>query len=322
MIPFYGGEMDEMAKDFTSVWDILRGEVTAWVEGAVKAIPNLVTAILVMILFWVIASMSKKVLARVLPKMTRSPAVRNLTQKVVFLLILILGLFVSLGILQLDKTVTSLLAGAGVVGIALGFAFQEVASNFISGVLIAFREPYRVGDIIEVDKYHGQVTDINLRATTVRTFDGLHVIIPNKDLFTKSFINFTITEDRRMELKVGVSYGENLRKVEKVIVDALQEIPGRLKEQPVEVFFEEFGDSSINCEVHVWISYPKNKTYLRSRHEAVIRIKEAFDKNDITIPFPIRTLDFGIKGGEKMDIPLRKVFGPAESSQNGKSPEA
>ncbi len=233
----------------------------------------------------------------VISRFSDNEAVCRLIENLVHFFIVCIGLFMALGLMQLDKTVNSLIAGAGVIGLALGFAFQEITSNFIAGVFIAFRRPYTIGDIVEIDKYHGRVSNINMRTTHITTFQGVVAIIPNKTMFTEPFLNYTSTPEMRMDLKVGVSYGENLRRVKKITLNCLESIPGRDLSKAVELFFNEFDDSSINYDVRVWLMFKDQKDFLKVRDEAVIRIKEAYDANGITIPFPIRTLDFKNKSG-------------------------
>lgn len=291
-----------------NAWKILSKEIQSWFEVAVKGVPNFVAAVFVMLIFVLLAKIVKKMMAKWAPQILDNQAASNLLQTISYLLVILVGLFISLGILDLGKTVTSLLAGAGVVGLALGFAFQEIASNFVSGVFIAFRHPYQIGDIVEIDGFLGEVTDISLRTSSIMTFHGLEVLIPNKYMFTKPFVNYTTTPKRRVDIEVGVSYGDNLRKIELMVKDALENIDGRINSEPIEVYFKEFGSSSINFEARVWIKYPGDKNYLKVRHEAIIAIKEKFDEKGVTIPFPIRTLDFGIKGGESLQTPLKEVF--------------
>lgn len=206
----------------------------------------------------------------------------------------------ALNVLHLQQTVTSLLAGAGIIGLALGFAFQDITANFISGVLLAFRKPIQVGDIIQAKDFTGMVEKIDLRITMIRTFQGLHVIIPNKDVFQSPVTNFTKTNERRIDLKVGVSYAEDLEEVKKIAIDSVSALPYLLPGKKVELHYSEFGDSAINFVLMIWVNYPDEPGYLRARSDAIIAVKKAFDKHGITIPFPIRTMDFGIKGGEKL----------------------
>lgn len=277
---------------------LLSDKLYAWYESLISTLPNMALAILVFILFLILAKALKKISGGVFRKLNYNLALRNLLISIIHFVVLLIGLFICLELLDLDKTVTSLLAGAGVLGLALGFAFQEIASNFIAGIIIAMRQPYRLGDIVEIQSYMGVVSEINLRTTHLTTFDELEVIIPNKTMFTEPFTNYTSTPSRRMDLNVGISYAENLQNVEDITLAAVSSINGRDMDRPPELFYKEFGDSSINFEVRVWVKYPNNGAFLKARHEAVKSIKSAYDTNGITIPFPIRTLDFGIKGGK------------------------
>lgn len=292
--------------DFEHISKLLSRTLQDWAEAAITGTPNFIVAVLVIIIFVIFAKVARGIVGRLLPKTSANESVVSIISTVIYLIILFIGLFVALGILNLNKTVTSLLAGAGVLGIALGFAFQEIAANFVSGVIIAFREPYRTGDIIEIQTYMGRVERINLRTTVITTFDGLNVFIPNKTMFTEPLINYTLTSKRRVELRVGVSYGDDLEQAETLIKKACADAPGRLIDQEIDVYYEEFGDSSINLIVFIWIEYPGDEYYLRARHYAIVQIKRIFEENKITIPFPIRTLDFGIKGGKTLTTQLVK----------------
>jgi small conductance mechanosensitive channel len=265
-------------------------KVEGWWELIVKMVPNLILAIVVSVLFALLAKLLKKITLYFIPRITQNKAVINLITSTITLVILVVGLFIALEILNLDKTVTSILAGAGVIGLALGFAFQEIASNFVSGILIAFKQPYQRSDTIEIDGYKGVVNKINLRTTRLLTFDGLEVLIPNKYLFTKPFTNYSTTPDRRLDINVGVGYESNLKEVEKIAKDSLESLTRRNKEKDIDIFFNEFADSSINFTARVWVNYPNQRDFLESKHLAIIAIKEAFNSNDINIPFPIRTI--------------------------------
>jgi small conductance mechanosensitive channel len=274
-------------------WNILATKLAEWLRSVVQIVPNLVVALVVMIASVVFASFVAKIAKKLLHRVSQSETVNRLIVAVIKILFIVLGLFASLGILNLEKTVTSLLAGAGVIGLALGFAFQEIAANFFAGVLIAIRKPYKEGDIVQVDTFMGTVNQITLRTTNLTTFNGLEVLIPNKDMFTKAVTNFTSTPDRRVEINGGVGYGDDLRKAEKVAIEMARQIEGCIQDKPVEFFFTGFGDSSITFQLRFWVLYPKQNIFLKATHEAIIGLKKAFDQNGITFPFPIRTLELG-----------------------------
>lgn len=290
----------EFNVEFNEAFDTVSEKVSGWIEGMIEMLPNLVAAVLVVLLFWVIALLVRKGLRRGLGHISQYRQVHNLITSVAFVAVLLIGLFVALGVLDLDKTVTSLLAGAGIIGLALAFAFQDIAENFISGVLLAIRRPFREGDVIESNEFMGVVEEITLRTTLLRTFQGQIVMIPNGQVFQNPLTNYSRTGKRRIDLTVGVAYGDDLEKARRVALEAVGALDSLDPNRNIELFYTEFGDSSINFDVRFWIDFAKQTDFLRARSDAIMRIKQAFDKNDITIPFPIRTLDFGVVGGEKL----------------------
>lgn len=280
-------------------YELLLEKLTLWYEDLIKLLPNMVLAALVLVLGLFLASLLRKLARRLINRTTKHQALSNLFTSFVYFIVVGIVLFTVLSILKLDKAVTSILAGAGIVGLALAFAFQDIAANFISGIFISFRRPMRIGDIVQVQDYMGTVEDINLRDTTVLTFQGQRVIIPNKEIFQNPIVNFSLLGKRRMDLVVGVSYGDDLQKVKDVVLEAVKKVSVRTQDE-ITLFYEEFGDSSINFQLRIWIKSADQPTWLQGRSEAIMYIKKAFDENSITIPFPIRTLDFGIKGGQKL----------------------
>lgn len=287
---------------------VATGKVYGWIEKSIAILPNLVIAIMIMILFVFIARLAKVAFKKVFQKSHGTNLnLMMIGANISYFFVLILGLFIALTVMNLDKTVTSILAGAGVIGLALGFAFQDTASNFISGLFIAFRKPFNKGDFIETQSYLGTVKSINMRSTIIETVHGLEVIIPNKEVYQNPITNYTSTQRRRVDINVGVSYADDLDKVEELAMNAVKDIPNIDAERtdPISFIYNEFGDSSINFSLRIWLIESKQSTFLGARSEAIKRIKRVFDANEISIPFPIRTLDFGIEGGQKLNEVLQ-----------------
>ncbi len=275
-------------------------KLESWFETFVSMLPNMVLAIILFIVFLTLARIIKRLFARIIKRATDDLSIQNLFTQLVYYIVLGIGFFIILEVLNLDKAVTSLLAGVGVIGIALGFAFQDIAANFVSGVILAFKKPFNIGDVIEVEGTMGNVERNDFRVTIVRTFQGQEVYIPNKDLLQKKITNYTITGERRIDLKVGVSYGEDLEKVREITLEAVQATEGVRTDKEIIFDYDAFGDSSIIFNLRFWIYFPGDKGLLFIKNDVFMSIKKAYDQNDITIPFPIRTLDFGIKGGQKL----------------------
>lgn len=287
--------------DINKAFELIKTKLTLWLQAVVRLLPNIILAAIIFVIGLYVARFVKRVAIKLIAKISHNNILNNLFGSIVNIVFIGVVLFTVLRILHLDTAVTSILAGAGIIGLALAFAFQDIASNFISGVFITFRRPLHIGDIVKIKDYMGKVEEINLRDTTIQTFQGQMVIIPNKDVFQNPIENYSLLGKRRFDLVVGVSYGEDLRKVMDVTLNAVKGIEGLSEEDETTMFYQEFGDSSINFFIRLWINTPEQPAYLYVGSEAVMRIKKAYDENDIMIPFPIRTLDFGIKGGTKLN---------------------
>lgn len=284
-------------------------KVTGWIEGLVQSLPEIVSAILLIVLFSYLARLVRNVVRRLMGRVTDHGPVKSLLGNGAYVALWALGVFLALGVLQLDQAVTSLLAGVGILGLALGFAFQDIAQNFIAGILMALRRPFTDGDLVETSGHFGIVEDIDLRGTQIRTPQGQLVQIPNGEVYGGAIVNYTESGARRLDLQCGVSYGDDLEKARSVALDAMEALEGRDPERDPELFYEEFGGSSINFVLRVWLDDAQQSTFVRARSDAVIRLKKAFDEHDVGIPFPIVTLDFSDAGTRRLDEPLQMLAG-------------
>ncbi len=301
-----------MSVDLSSAWSDAVARLGGWLHAAIQHVPDIVAAFLVLFLFWLAARGVRALVRSLLDRTTDRGPVKRLIATVAYVAVVLAGAFVALGILGLDKTVTSLLAGVGILGLALGFAFQDIAENFIAGIILSIRRPFAEGDVVETNDYMGVVEHLDLRTTVLRTFQGQHVRIPNSDVFQNPLVNYSVTGSRRVDLSVGVSYGDDLEKARRVAVEAVEGVEGRDEARDVELFYESFGGSSIDFQIRFWIPFGGQADFLRARSDAIVRIKAAFDREGVSIPFPIRTLDFSDVGGRRLSSEL-----PGEISAEG-----
>lgn len=276
--------------NFTNVFSILSEKLFDWYEAIVSAIPNLLLAILIMVIFGFLSKKIGGLMKRWLPERKLGHSMVSLASQVTKIVVILVGLFIALGVMNLDKTVTSLLAGAGIIGLALGFAFQDLTSNFISGVFIATARPLSVGDVVETNGFFGKVKEIKIRSVIIDNFGGQEIEIPCKDIFQNPIMNYSKSGMRRMQLNCGVSYSTHLQTAQNVAKQSIDALPFIDRSRDVEVHFEEFGDSSINFKIWFWIDQDKAGPPL-AMSEAVKALKSAFDNAGINIPFPIRTLE-------------------------------
>lgn len=273
----------------SNLWDKLDG----WMDAIILKLPNFAVAILVMIVFYILARLIKRFARRILFKKLGDESIKQILSKLIYSIVLLIGFFVALGVLQLDKVLTSILAGAGVMGLAIGFALQGTLSNTISGFMLSFQPKVRIGDFIEAQGKSGYVEEIDLRAVSIRQTDNDFVIIPNKIFIDSPFTNYSWTERARVSVSCGVGYESDLQQVEDLVLKIITDNFEQQENEGVEFFFTEFGDSSINFITRFWIASTKPKPKLEAQHQAIKLIKKHFDDVGINIPFPIRTLDFG-----------------------------
>ncbi|MFI8377925.1 mechanosensitive ion channel family protein [Leeuwenhoekiella sp. NPDC079379] len=275
--------------DFHKLVDKLQG----WGESFILRLPNFVIAVLVFIAFWIFAKYVSKFVRRILMRTVKQDSIRVMAGKTSFAVTVLVGFFVALGIMDLDKVLTSVLAGAGVVGLAIGLALQGTLNNTFSGVILSFMPRLQLGDWVESNDYSGFVDEITLRNVTLKQSDNNYVIIPNSNIVDSPFKNWSQTARSRVFINCGVGYESDLEQVKKLTLKTLaaefEQSPG----EEIEFFYEEFGDSSINFVARFWFPVTKRRDMLVAQDRAIIAIKKAFDANDINIPFPIRTLDFG-----------------------------
>ena len=178
---------------------------------------------------------------------------------------------------------------AGALGVGIGFGLQNIVANFVAGLVLLFERPIEVGDRVTVQDVEGNVRDINFRATTVLTTDNITVIVPNSQFLNNPVTNWSHGDPRvRIHVPVGVAYGSDVEKVTRSLLGVAAATEGVLKDPAPSVFFRDFGDSSLDFELLVWIDQPARHIQIRSRINYAI--DAAFRKEGIEIPFPQRDM--------------------------------
>jgi small-conductance mechanosensitive channel len=209
--------------------------------------------------------------------------------------IIIFAVAILLALDVLGINVVPFVAGAGVVGIAVGFAAKDTLSNLIAGVLLIMDRPFEVGDRIEVwsapknSATWGDVIDIGLRATKIKTTDNIVIIIPNNEIMMRDIVNYTtISEDIRVRIAIGVSYDTDISKAKAVILEVAKTPEWVVKDPPPVIVVKAFGESSVDLELRVWIKNARRRIHTISY--VTDKVKEAFDREGIEIPYPKRDI--------------------------------
>lgn len=305
-----------MLERFNESFGKLVAKLGEWLDAIVVMLPNLVLAALVLGISLLAARYLKKVTRKGLMRTGANGTVVSVLTNIIVAAFMLISLFVVLNILNLDDALTALLGTAGVAGLAVGLALQDPLVNLFSGVLMSVKTYYKVGDLIETNGYFGKILKITLRSTVILTPQGQEVIIPNKEVLQNPMINFSHNGRRRIDISCGVAYGDDLERVKEIAVNAIEKDLKFNDSKPVELFFNEFGDSSINFTLRFWKRVTAQADYLEAQSQAIIALKKAFDREGITIPFPIQTLDFGVVGG----LPINEVYPPEKMfARNGKN---
>lgn len=225
---------------------------------------------------------------RVFAKFQPDEGIRFAIARIVQYLFIFIGLLILFQSVGLDLSTLTVLSGT--IGIGLGFGMQNIIENFVSGIIILLERPIKVGDRIEMGSVSGDVIQISVRSTTIRTNSNITMIVPNSEFITSRVINWSHTDRLvRFEFPVGVSYKSDPNKVKSVLLSVADEHKGVLKQPKPEVLFHGFGESSLDFELRVW-----TKTYTRFplilKSELYYKIFDAFKENSIEIPYPQRDL--------------------------------
>ena len=236
--------------------------------------------------------------------------VQQAVATIVRYLIIALGLLIIVQSAGIDLSALALLAGAA--GVGIGFGLQNIINNFVSGVIILFERPIKVGDRVDVGNVHGDVVRISARATTVVTNDNIAIIVPNSDFVSTKVTNWSFTDRKvRFDIPVGVSYSSDPNQVTELLLEVATDHPGVLSAPKPDVLFEEFGDNSLNFTLLVWTTtYATRPRVLRS--ELNYAISAIFKENDIEIPFPQR--DLHVRSGS---LRIDDLAGPSDQIEHG-----
>jgi small-conductance mechanosensitive channel len=224
----------------------------------------------------------------------------HLIKRVLYIFALVVLVLTTLDLLNVPFTAFAFLSGA--VAIGVGFGAQNIINNFISGWILMWERPIRIGDFLEVDDARGRVEAINTRSTRIRRTDGVHMLIPNSKLLENTVVNWTLMDQvTRTSVRVGVAYGSDCQKVRELIFQAAKEQGELLPDPEPIVIFDDFGDNALAFEVFFWINAAVERDLRSIRSNIRFRIEELFRENEVVISFPQR--DVHIDGAITINKP-------------------
>ena len=275
-----------------TVWESLQhyySEFTLFrVGGTNVSVSHVVVALIMVIASGLVSKIICGLLKRrVFRKLEVDPGLEYAILRFLHFGIIAMGLYIGLTTISID--LNGLVAVFAILGVGIGFGLQNIASNFISGIILLLERPVKVGDRIEVGDLWGDVQRINLRTTVVNTPDNINIIIPNSVLLESNVTNYYYGDRRmRIHVAVGVAYGSDIDKVTAILLDVAEKEPTVLNDPEAQVRFMEFGDSSLNFELLCWIPGAATKNHVRNLLNR--EIDKGFRGAEVEIPFPQRDL--------------------------------
>lgn len=282
-------------------------------ENFVYRLPGLALGLVIMAAFILLAPHIAKVLVKPLTRTTTSPLLRSVIQRSVSLVLILLGIYLFLFLAGLTGFAIAVVSGTGVVGLILGFAFRDIAENFISSLLLTIQRPFRIGDIVQINDFTGIIQKVTARATTLVDFDGNHIQIPNATIYKGVIKNLTANPLMRGQFVIGVGYDADIQQAQQIAQEITSAQDNVLIDPEPQILIDELGPSTYNIKVYFWVDVEKTSV-LKMASVLMRKITQAFLEANISMPDDARERIFP----EGMDIyhASEKDASSANSSEN------
>lgn len=267
--------------DFRRAWITL----VDMINGLIAALPDLILALLIFLCFYYFARRTQLIVIHLTEKRQKARNLGVILGKLAQTGVIVAGLLVTLAVLFPSFKPGDLIQLLGIGSIAVGFAFRDVFQNFLAGILLLLTAPFKIGDQIAVSDFEGTVEDIQTRATTLKTYDGRRVVIPNTDLFTQSVTVNTAFGRRRLAYEIVISYDAEIDEVKRIIQHALYSIDDVLRDPPVDTLVAALGDSGVTLRIQCWTRAPGHTDLLHLQDQILTVLKNRLTEHNIDL-FP------------------------------------
>lgn len=261
--------------------------------------PLLVISILIFLCFAFLSRLAGR-FDGLFSRLSSNRFAQDLMRQAMRVAILLIGVLIALEILDATALVGAVLGTAGVIGLALGFAFKDLVENYISSILLSIRQPFEPNDFVQIDGFQGKVVRLTSRATVLMTLDGNHLRIPNSQVFKGVITNFSRNPQRRFSFGVGVGVGEDLGEAQKLGIRAIEEMEGILQDPRPSALIEELGDSNVLIRFYGWVDQ-RDFSYSKVKSAAIRKVKTVLEDAGMDLPEPIyrvHLLEPGAASGE------------------------
>ena len=266
-------------------------ELTRIMDKTLDLLPQIGLGLVILFLFVLLSWLIKNIITKRIKPKTKNPLLAVFLGKIVAFLITATGFVLFLNVIGLGGIAKHIMAGAGITTFVIGFAFKDIGENFLSGILMAFKSPFKIGDLIESSGTVGYVSELNMRDSVIKTLDGKDVYIPNSQMIKMPLFNYTIDGFLRYEIVIGLDYSSDLSNTIEIINSVLLNIPEVLQgdKKPV-IVVDDLAVSTVNVRVLYWIDTFKSKSkafHLKIKSQVIIKLIEELNKNNIYLPADI-----------------------------------
>lgn len=285
---------DVLREYFEPIVNVLNYNLFALGEARITPLSIIYLVVLTFLLFYISNKLKNFLIGKLLEKTKLDLGAKQAIGTIIRYVVMVVGFLVILQTVGINLTTFNVVAGA--VGVGIGFGLQNIANNFISGLIILFERPIKVGDRIEVDKIDGQVTAIGARSTRIKTNDNITIIVPNSKFISENVINWSFENPIvRFRIPVEVSYDSDVDLVSKLLIEVAKENPDVAEDPPPSVRFLRFGENALYFELRAWTSVRLHRRGLLTS-DLNFAILRKFREHNIEMPFPQR--DLWIRGGQ------------------------
>jgi len=258
-------------------------DLTQFTEMALDKLPSIFIGLIVFITFFWLSKPIANLITKPLIKTSSNRLIQRVIHRTMSLLIILLGLYILLSLVGLTQFAVALLSGTGVIGLIVGFAFKDIAENFLSSLLLSIQRPFKLGDIIEVSGYLGVVKKMTSRATTLVDFNGDHIQLPNATIYKNAIRNLTANPNIRAFFDIGIGYETDFDHAQSLVENIMNQHPAILEEPAPQVLVNSLGSSSCNLRVYFWVNSEIN-SQLKVSSVLMKKVVAVFLEENITMP--------------------------------------
>lgn len=294
------------------LWDLTPAgdAVRQLLAETIQTIPMLGIGLLVVVLFWVFAKVVAYLSQGMVQRRIESELLQQVLLTALVVVLVLVGIYVALRVTDLTRLAMTLVGGTGLVGLALGFAFRDIAENFLASILISLNHPFRIGDLVEVEGRKGYVQRVTTRGTLLMTIAGDHVQIPNSTVYKSILINYTSNQNSQFSFVVGIGYDDDVLHAQQILHGVLQDHPAVLDDPPPSVLVDLLGPATVNIKCLFWVDISQH-SFLKVCSALMRQAKIALQSAGVSMPDESREVLF------PQGVPVRMLAPESEQPSGG-----